>query len=152
MPKSRIAPAGSGTADCCPPVSVLPLTQAQADEVAPQLKALADPVRLRLLSLVASYPGGEACVCDLSGAFDLSQPTISHHLKVLYQAGLLGREKRQIWVSYQARAEVLAGIAALISEGCVNCFPAAADPPAGTPVPVPTAPATSARRGDDDSA
>jgi hypothetical protein len=65
----------------------------QAQQVAPLLKALADPVRLRLMSLVASHQGGEACVCDLTDAFDLSQPTISHHLKVLHEAGLLDREK-----------------------------------------------------------
>ena len=59
----------------------------QAEQVAPLLKALADPVRLRLMSIVASHPGGEACVCDLNDAFDLSQPTISHHLKVLHDVG-----------------------------------------------------------------
>lgn len=63
-------------------------------------KALADPVRLRLLSLVASHEGGEACVCDISPSFDLSQPTISHHLKVLRSAGLLGCERRGTWVYY----------------------------------------------------
>ena len=86
----------------------------QAEQVAPLLKALADPVRLRLMSLVASHPGGEACVCDLVGAFELSQPTISHHLKVLHDSGLLGREKRGVWVYYQARTEALAGLGALI--------------------------------------
>ena len=78
-----------------------PLTAEQAKQVAPLLKALADPVRLRLMSLVASHPGGEACVCDLNGAFDLSQPTVSHHLKVLYDAGLLERERRGTWVYYR---------------------------------------------------
>ena len=65
----------------------------QAERIAPLLKALADPVRLRLLSLVASHADGEACVCDLNDAFDLSQPTISHHLKVLHEVGLLDREQ-----------------------------------------------------------
>ena len=78
------------------------------------LKALADPVRLRLMSLIASHPGGEACVCDLTGAFDLSQPTISHHLKVLHDSGLLGREKRGVWVYYRARTEALASLGTLI--------------------------------------
>ena len=78
------------------------------------LKALADPVRLRLMSLVASHEGGEACVCDLNVAFDLSQPTISHHLKVLHDAGLIDREKRGVWVYYRARTEALAGLATLI--------------------------------------
>ena len=74
---------------CCSPLVKQTITVAQAESVAPLLKALADPVRLRLLSLVASHADGEACVCDLNDAFDLSQPTISHHLKVLHDAGLL---------------------------------------------------------------
>ena len=101
-------------AACCAPLSVRPLSQAQAEQVAPLLKALADPVRLRLMSLVASHPGGEACVCDLGGAFDLSQPTISHHLKVLHDVGLLDRDKRGVWVYYRARSEALASLGALI--------------------------------------
>lgn len=100
---------------CCPPLVAQPLSQAHAEHVASLLKALADPVRLRLMSLVASHPGGEACVCDLNDAFDLSQPTISHHLKVLHDAGLLGREKRGIWVYYSVRAEALTSLSALIS-------------------------------------
>ena len=78
------------TAACCAPLTAQPLSMEQAEQVAPLLKALADPVRLRLLSLVASHPGGEACICDLNEAFDLSQPTISHHMKVLHEAGLVG--------------------------------------------------------------
>ena len=101
-------------AACCPPLTQEPLTAEQAKKVAPLLKALADPVRLRLMSLVASHPGGEACVCDLNGAFDLSQPTISHHLKVLYEAGLLDRDKRGVWVYYRARTVALASLANLI--------------------------------------
>ncbi len=88
----------------------------QAEQVAPLLKALADLVRLRLLSLVASRKDGEACVCDLTGAFDLSQPTISHHLKVLYEAGLVDRDKHGVWVYYRARPQALAALGALI--GC----------------------------------
>ena len=80
-----------------------PLTAEPAERIAPLLKALADPVRLRLLSLVASHADGEACVCDLNDAFDLSQPTISHHLKVLHEAGLLDREKRGVWVYYRVK-------------------------------------------------
>src|SRR4051812_43664710 len=76
--------------------------------------SLADPVRLRLMSIVASHEGGEACVCDLTESFDLSQPTISHHLKVLYDAGLVGRDKRGVWVYYKARPAALADLAALI--------------------------------------
>ncbi|WP_374971450.1 metalloregulator ArsR/SmtB family transcription factor [Terrabacter sp. BE26] len=102
-------------AACCSPLSREPLTQEAAERVAPMLKALADPVRLRLLSLVASHEGGEACVCDLNDAFELSQPTISHHLKVLHEAGLLEREKRGVWVYYRSSPRALSALAALIS-------------------------------------
>jgi ArsR family transcriptional regulator len=107
----------AGQADpvaCCAPLSQGALSAEQAEQVAPLLKALADPVRLRLMSLVASHPGGEACVCDLADAFDLSQPTISHHLKVLHESGLLDREKRGVWVYYRARGQALASLGALI--------------------------------------
>jgi ArsR family transcriptional regulator, arsenate/arsenite/antimonite-responsive transcriptional repressor len=107
-------------AACCPPLAQEPMTADQAEQVAPLLKALADPVRLRLMSLVASHPGGEACVCDLTGAFELSQPTISHHLKVLYETGLLDREKRGVWVYYRARPAALASLAALIGAPAGN--------------------------------
>ena len=116
MSKSLVVLDPAGTAACCPPLAAEPLSQAQAEQVAPLLKALADPVRLRLMSLVASHPGGEACVCDLNDAFDLTQPTISHHLKVLHEAGLLDRDKRGVWVYYRARAEALASLAALIAD------------------------------------
>lgn len=99
---------------CCSPLSREPMDQPTADRIAPLLKALADPVRLRLMSLVASHEGGEACVCDLNEAFDLSQPTISHHLKVLHDAGLLDRDKRGVWVYYRASGEALSGLATLI--------------------------------------
>jgi ArsR family transcriptional regulator, arsenate/arsenite/antimonite-responsive transcriptional repressor len=102
------------TVACCSPLSREPLAQQQAEQIAPLLKALADPVRLRLMSLVASHEGGEACVCDLNDAFELSQPTISHHLKVLHEAGLLDREKRGVWVYYRASAAALTGLATLI--------------------------------------
>jgi ArsR family transcriptional regulator len=104
------------TAACCAPLSAQPLSVEQAEQVAPLLKALADPVRLRLMSLVASHPGGEICVCDLGESFDLSQPTISHHMKVLHDAGLVDREKRGVWVYYRARSQALISLSALI--GC----------------------------------
>ena len=99
---------------CCAPLAREPLSEQEAEGIVPLLKALADPVRLRLMSLVASHEGGEACVCDLNDAFELSQPTISHHLKILHEAGLLDREKRGVWVYYRARAEALRNLAALI--------------------------------------
>jgi ArsR family transcriptional regulator len=101
-------------AACCSPLDRAPLSRDEAERIAPLLKALADPVRLRLMSLVASHQGGEACVCELNDAFDLSQPTISHHLKVLHEAGLLQREKRGVWVYYRAGAAALSSLAALI--------------------------------------
>ena len=102
------------TVACCSPLTASPMTTAQAERVAPLLKALADPVRLRLMSLVASHDGGEACVCDLNDAFDLSQPTISHHLKVLHEVGLLHRSKRGVWVYYRVRADALGDLGALL--------------------------------------
>jgi ArsR family transcriptional regulator, arsenate/arsenite/antimonite-responsive transcriptional repressor len=113
-PLALLTPAES--AACCAPLAAQPLTTEQAEQVAPLLKALADPVRLRLMSLVASHQGGEACVCDLNDAFDLSQPTISHHLKVLHDAGLLDRDKRGVWVYYRTRPQALAAVGAMI--GC----------------------------------
>ena len=76
---------------------------------------LADPVRLRLVSLIASADGGEACVCDLNEAFDLTQATISHHLKVLHSAGILDREKRGVWVYYAVRPAALSAVANVFS-------------------------------------
>jgi ArsR family transcriptional regulator len=114
MSKSQLLLTAADPVACCPPLSAEPLSAEQAQLIAPMLKALADPVRLRLMSLIASHPGGEACVCDLTGAFDLSQPTISHHLKVLHDAGLLNRDKRGVWVYYRARAGALAGLGTLI--------------------------------------
>jgi ArsR family transcriptional regulator len=103
------------TVACCSPLVQEPLSGEQAERIAPLLKAIADPVRLRLLSLVASCAGQEACVCDLNDAFDLSQPTISHHLKVLHQVGLLDRDKRGVWVYYRAKQGALADLATLLS-------------------------------------
>ena len=102
------------TVACCSPLVQEPIGAEEAERIAPLLKAIADPVRLRRLSLVASHTEGEACVCDLNDAFDLSQPTISHHLKVLHEAGLVQREKRGVWVYYRAKPEALADLAALL--------------------------------------
>ena len=99
---------------CCAPLAREPLTQDQAVELSYLFKAMADPVRLRLLSLIASHAGGEACVCDLTDAFELSQPTISHHLKVLHESGLVAREKRGVWVYYRAQPQALNDLGALI--------------------------------------
>ncbi len=90
------------TDGCCSPLAEEPLVVARAVELARAFKALGDPVRLRLLSLIASHRGGEVCVCDLSEGFDLAGPTISHHLKVLREAGLVTSEKRGTNVWYAA--------------------------------------------------
>lgn len=84
-------------------------------ELSRLFKAMADPVRLRLLSLIASHAGGEVCVCDLTDAFDLTGPTISHHLKVLRESGLITGERRGTWVYYRVRPEVLARLSAVLT-------------------------------------
>lgn len=99
---------------CCTPLTREPLAEAEAAALAVRFKALADPVRLRLLSLVLACEDDEACVCDLTAAFDLSQPTISHHLKVLLDAGLLSREKRGVWAYYRVQREALGALAGVI--------------------------------------
>jgi ArsR family transcriptional regulator len=91
------------------------LSTAAAETLATSLKALADPTRLRLVSLVAAHPDHEACVCDLTEPVGLSQPTVSHHLKVLVDAGILTREQRGRWAYYRLVRETLAGLARLIS-------------------------------------
>ena len=92
---------------CCAPLAREPLTGDQAVELARVFKALGDPVRLRLLSLIASHEGGEACVCDLSDVFELTGPTISHHLKVLREAGLITGDRRGTWIYYRVQPEAL---------------------------------------------
>ena len=114
MSKSLTMLDPAGLAACCLPLSAEPLSQAQADQVAPLLKALADPARLRLMSLIASHAGGEACVCDLTGAFDLSQPTVSHHLRILTEAGLLNRDKRGVWAYYSLVPAALDALAEVL--------------------------------------
>jgi ArsR family transcriptional regulator len=101
--------------DCRVPLVSEPLNADQAERLAPSFKALGDPVRLRLLSLIASHEGGEACVCDLTEAFDLKAPTISHHLKVLKETGLVTAERRGTWVYYRAQHEAFALLATVLA-------------------------------------
>jgi ArsR family transcriptional regulator len=96
---------------CCA-LAAPPLTEAHAAALAPLFKALGDPVRLRLLSLIAAQP--EVCVCDVTGAFEVGAPTISHHLRVLREAGLVESERRGTWVHYRVRPETVAQLAALL--------------------------------------
>jgi ArsR family transcriptional regulator len=101
--------------DCCSPLAREPLDEERATGLARAFKALGDPVRLRIVSIVASHQGGEACVCDLTASFDLAQPTISHHLKVLKDVGLLTSERRASWVYYRIVPERLAELSALLA-------------------------------------
>jgi ArsR family transcriptional regulator len=87
-------------ASCCTPLTSMPLTEESAVDLAKGFKALGDPVRLRLLSLIASRKGGEVCVCELTDAFTLTGPTISHHLRVLRETGLIDCQRRGTWVYY----------------------------------------------------
>ncbi len=91
-----------------------PLEASSATAFATMFKALGDPVRLRLLSMIASAPGGEICVCDLSGAFHLTGPTISHHLRILREAGLVNSDRRGTWVYYRAVPATLILLAGLL--------------------------------------
>jgi ArsR family transcriptional regulator, arsenate/arsenite/antimonite-responsive transcriptional repressor len=104
----------SAVIPCCPPVLQGALSKSDADELASLFKALADPARLRVLSFIAAQPKGEACVCHVIGPVGLSQPTVSHHLKLLHQAGLLEREKRGAWVYYRVIPERLESIRAAL--------------------------------------
>ncbi|MBD0838613.1 MULTISPECIES: ArsR/SmtB family transcription factor [unclassified Streptomyces] len=99
---------------CCPPLTERPLTADEAERTARMFKALGDPVRLRLFSAVASHEGGEACVCDISDV-GVSQPTVSHHLKKLKEAGLLTSERRGTWVYYRVEPSVTAAMGRMLS-------------------------------------
>lgn len=117
MPKQELVVLGQDdrSTGCCPGLLTAPLDDVQAAELAKIFKALGDPVRLRLLSLIGSRAGGEVCVCDLTPAFDLSQPTISHHLKLLRQAGLIDCERRGTWVYYWALPATLERLSAFLA-------------------------------------
>jgi ArsR family transcriptional regulator len=101
-------------AACCAPLVREPLSADQAAGLAPMFKALGDPVRLRLLSLIASHAGGEVCVCDLTPRFSVTGPTISHHLKVLRESGLIDGERRGTWIYYRLRPGVLDPLAGVL--------------------------------------
>lgn len=103
MEKSKVVP-------CCPPVLEGRLTKGDAVHLADAFRAIADPARLRLLSFIASQPSGETCVCYLMKPLGLSQPTVSHHLKILFDAGLLDRDRRGTWVFYRIVPERLAAL------------------------------------------
>jgi ArsR family transcriptional regulator len=111
----RLLPMLDGDAGpCCPPLSSAPLSEADAEVLAGRLKALADPARLRLMSLVLASDAGEGCICDLTDPLGLSQPTVSHHMKVLVEAGLLEREKRGRWAYFRAVPGAMDALAAVL--------------------------------------
>jgi ArsR family transcriptional regulator, arsenate/arsenite/antimonite-responsive transcriptional repressor len=99
----------------CPPLLQEPIAARDAERLADCLKAIADPARLRLLSLIQAQPEREACVCHLTAPLGLSQPTVSHHLKVLLQAGLVEREQRGSWAYFRVVPESLAGLRELLA-------------------------------------
>jgi ArsR family transcriptional regulator len=102
---------------CCPPLASAPLSEADAEVLAERLKALADPARLRLMSLVLASDAGEGCICELTDPLGLSQPTVSHHMKVLVGAGLLEREKRGRWAYFRAVPGAMDALAAVLITG-----------------------------------
>jgi ArsR family transcriptional regulator len=101
--------------DCCTTLVREPISPGHAAELARILKALAEPTRLRLVSMVAAHDGGEACVCDLTDPLGLTQPTISHHLRVLVDAGILTRDKRGKWAYYALVPSALDALSAILS-------------------------------------
>jgi ArsR family transcriptional regulator, arsenate/arsenite/antimonite-responsive transcriptional repressor len=101
------------TLACCAPLAVSALSAEQATDIAPMFKALGDPVRLRLMSMIAST--AEVCVCDLNDAFEVSGPTVSHHLRVLREAGLVDSERRGTWVFYRVRPAALERLGGLLT-------------------------------------
>ncbi|MEH1129278.1 ArsR/SmtB family transcription factor [Micromonospora sp. CPCC 206061] len=100
---------------CCAPITEDRIPAETATVLAPAFKALGDPVRLQLMSMIASAPDGEICVCDLTPAFTLSGPTISHHLKTLREAGLVTAERRGTWVYYRAQPGLMRQLASLLT-------------------------------------
>jgi ArsR family transcriptional regulator len=112
-------PMAADVAPCCPPLTERPLSAEEAVRTAAMFKALGDPVRLRLFSLVASHEGGEACVCDISDV-GVSQPTVSHHLKKLKEAGLLVSERRGTWVYYRVEPSVVAAMGQMLRQASAS--------------------------------
>jgi ArsR family transcriptional regulator, arsenate/arsenite/antimonite-responsive transcriptional repressor len=101
--------------ECCTPLLRQPITARQAADLARMFKALADPTRLRLVSMVAAHEGGEACVCELTEPLGLTQPTVSHHLKILVDAGIFTRDKRGVWAYYALVPSALDALSAVLS-------------------------------------
>jgi ArsR family transcriptional regulator len=114
VPTPTTAPINLITSDlaaCCSPLTGAALSPASAERLARVFKALGDPTRVRLVSLIAASDGGEACICDLTEPVALSQPTVSHHMKLLVEAGLIHREQRGKWAYYRIVDGALAALA-----------------------------------------
>jgi ArsR family transcriptional regulator len=114
MSKRKLPVIETTGAACCPPLAQARIPAAEAADLAQAFKAIGDPVRLQLLSMIASHAGGEVCVCDLTPAFDLTGPTISHHLRVLREAGLIDHQRRGTWVYYWAVPARMAALSRLL--------------------------------------
>ncbi|MBL7489920.1 helix-turn-helix transcriptional regulator [Frankia sp. AgB1.9] len=113
---SAPSPGLAGTlSSCCTPLAHAPLSAVDAEQLAGVLKAIAVPARLRLLSMIYARDGGEACVCELTEPLGLTQPTVSHHLKVLVDAGLISRDKRGVWAYYRPVPAAMAALAAMLT-------------------------------------
>lgn len=110
------SPAPLASERCCAPLLQAPLDEAQAEELAEMLKALADPVRLRLVSIIATAPSGEVCACDLPALVGRSQPTVSHHLSLLVRAAVIEREQRGKWAWFRLRPDRLAALGAVLAD------------------------------------
>ena len=117
MPTKLLPIANPGLAACCVPLTGDVIEVADAEQLARRFKALGDPTRVRLLSLIAAHDGREACICDLTNPVGLSQPTVSHHMKQLADAGLVNREQRGKWAYYRIVDDALASLATAITPG-----------------------------------
>lgn len=105
---------------CCTPLFAAPLSPDAAIDIAALFRVLGEPARLQLLSFIASHPSGEACVCELTNLLDLSQPTVSHHLKVMYEVGLLSKERRANWIYYKVVPERIESLQKILSISSQN--------------------------------
>ena len=115
MPTKLLPMANSGVAACCVPLTGNVIDIEDAEQLARTFKALGDPTRVRLLSLIAAHDGREACICDLTEPVGLSQPTVSHHMKQLVEAGFVTREQRGKWAYYRIADDALASLATAIT-------------------------------------
>src|SRR4051794_35592915 len=116
VPSTPLPLLASSLGACCTPVTGGVLDEATAEQLARVFKALSDPTRVRLVSLIAAADGGQACICDLTEPVGLSQPTVSHHMKILADAGLVSREQRGRWAYFRVVDEALAAVARALTE------------------------------------